>query len=97
MEAEPVQDTGAKADKRKVDEIFAAYKGYRLFDVLLNDIDADDDVISMTGMEKLANDLKVDPDGIDMFIVAYSLGATGMLQISKEEFIDGMNNLRYQF
>jgi hypothetical protein len=30
-----------------------------------------------------------------MFMVAYSLGATGMLQISKEEFIDGMNNLKY--
>jgi len=70
------------SDVSKIANLFLQYK------------ELDDDAIGLTGMEKLSKDLGIDPNGIDPFIFAWQLGASSIMQITKEEFTDGLTNLR---
>jgi hypothetical protein len=42
----------------------------------------------------MAGDLGADPNDITMFIVSWQIGATSVMQITKEEFIEGLTALR---
>lgn len=56
--------------------------------------DAQSDMILAEGVEHLCDDLQVSPEDPVMLVLSWHFGAATMCEFSKEEFIEGMANLR---
>lgn len=69
-------------DKRKVDAIFFRYCEPR-----------DSEKVSVDGIERLLNDLQLEPDSILVLILAWKCKAQTQCEFSKEEFRKGLREL----
>jgi DCN1-like protein 1/2 len=46
------------------------------------------------GVEKLCNDLKVDPTDIVMLVLSYRLGSTRMCELTRRGWMEGWTHLK---
>mmetsp|Transcript_28057 Transcript_28057/g.45518 ORF Transcript_28057/g.45518 Transcript_28057/m.45518 type:complete len:253 (-) Transcript_28057:277-1035(-) len=69
------------SDKKKIEDVFARYK------------DKDSDVIGVDGIERMCNDLAVDPSDIFMLIIAWKMKAQTMCEFTRQEFVSGMTSM----
>lgn len=77
-------DTSPKLDRRKLEALFNKYR----------DRQQTDERITANGMVDFLKDLQVKPDNILALVIAWKFGAQTQCEFSKDEFIQGMQDLR---
>eukprot|EP00128_Syssomonas_multiformis_P001696 Colp12_sorted_trinity150504_noHs@30853 len=78
-EAFGVWSVKPKIDTAKLNSVFEIYRD-----------DPAEDAIGPEGVEKLCNDLEVDPSDIVMLVIAWKMNAATMGEFKRKEFVDGM-------
>jgi len=77
-----VRDSKSPVDKKKLDALFNRYKD-----------PSEDDKITADGIMKFLEDLSLNPESQVVLIIAWRFKAATQCEFSKEEFINGMNEL----
>lgn len=88
----PDNSSSSKVDVSKIETLYLHYKGKLSFPLNLSE--PDEDYIGFSGMEKISKDIGIEADSIDPFVFVWQLGATSVMQISKEEFVEGLTALK---
>jgi len=77
-----MRDSKSPVDKKKLDALFNRYKD-----------PSEDDKITADGVMKFLEDLSLNPESQVVLIIAWRFKAATQCEFSKEEFINGMNEL----
>lgn len=74
-------DTLAQGDSSSIMNLYNRY------------VDCELGFISAEGIERLCNDLQIDPEDFRILVLAYCLGAQVMCRFTEDEFVNGCNKL----
>lgn len=90
-------------DLKKIDMFFARYANGKIFKYLIkyfyliDPLDKEPNKIGPNGMQRLLNDLGVDPVDRLVLILAWKLKASTQCEFTLNEFRDGMKEMKYKF
>lgn len=92
----PPPQRAAKAASTQPDRILALFDEYASAAASAEDGDGGSAAAAATisDVERLAGDLRVDPDGVQMLVLAWQLGARRPGEFARQEWLDGLLALR---
>jgi hypothetical protein len=93
-----VDSTTVKLSSKELNQVFEIYKGKTIpillwLSHLIQKVDPDEDAICVEGMEKLCQDLEVEPTDISVLILAHLMNASKMCVFTRKEWALGWSSL----